>query len=297
MTTIVNGERIETAEIEAEADRLRPQYESYVQGSPGSGPEQLAEWARENLIERALFRQAAREMNVELPQAEIDKAYENEKDHAGDTPEAELKADIELRMRVERLIAENNAKVPGPTEQELKDFYEEHKEEMIVPEQIRAGHIVKHVNADADKQAAFEAILEIKMKLDAGEAFEDLATEHSDCPDRAGDLGWFSRGQMVEEFEDVVFAMKAGEVSDIFLTQFGYHIARVDDRRAAKTLPFQEVRDRIAAELVEQKRGAAAEEFIDALKAKATIEDADDERDEDMQTEHDTPEGADLPGK
>lgn len=294
MAVIVNGERIETPEIEAEADRLRPQYESYVQDSPGSGPEQLAEWARENLIERTLFRQAARAMDVEIPQADIDEVYEEEKDQAGDMPQAELKADIELRMRVERLIAENNAKVPEPAEQELKDFYEEHREEMMVPEQVRAGHIVKHVDADTDKQAAFEAILQIKMKLDAGEAFEALATEHSDCPERAGDLGWFSRGQMVEEFEDVVFAMKAGEVSDIFLTQFGYHIVRVDDRRAAETLPFEDVRDRIAAELLEQKRTTAAEEFIDALKAKATIE---DERDEDMQTEQDTPEGADLPGE
>ena len=277
MAMIVNGERIETTEIEAEADRLRPQYESYVQGSPGSGPEQLAEWARENLIERTLFRQAARAMDVEIPQTDIDEVYGNEKDHAGDIPEAELKADIELRLRVECLIAENNAKIPEPAEQELKDFYEEHKEEMIVPEQVRAGHIVKHVDADTDTQAAFEAILEIKMKLDAGEAFEDLATEHSDCPERAGDLGWFSRGQMVEEFEDVVFAMKAGEVSDIFLTQFGYHIARVDNRRVAETLPFEDVRDRIAEELLQQKRSTAGEEFIDALKARATIEDAADE--------------------
>jgi len=277
MAVIVNGERIETADIEAEADRLRPQYESYVQGSPDSGPKQLREWARENLIERALFRQAAREMNFKIPRADVDNAYEDEKDHAGAMSEAELKAEIELRMRVERLIAENNAKVPKPAEQDLKDFYAEHAEEMIVPEQVRASHIVKHVDASTDKQAAFEAILEIKMRLDAGEAFEALATEHSDCPDSAGDLGWFPRGQMVQEFEEVVFAMEPGQVSDIFLTQFGYHIARVDDRRAAEPLPFEDVGDRIAEELLQQKQTTAAEEFIDALKAKATIEDVEDE--------------------
>jgi len=84
---------------------------------------------------------------------------------------------------------------------------------------MRASHILvpKH-----------SQLLEIKKKLDNGEKFEDLARTYSQCPSkkRGGDLGWFSKGQMVKEFEEAVKALKIGEISEPVKTQFGWHLIK-----------------------------------------------------------------------
>ncbi len=280
MAWLVNGERVAPAEIDAEFERLKPHYDEYVRANDGdgqAGDEQLRGWARENVVERTVILQAARQMDVEIPQDEIDAAYEEVKDRAGDVSAEEVKADIELQMRVDRLMEEGVEEVPEPTEEELREFYEAHKEELVTPEQVHASHIVKNVDGFTDRKAAYEAILDVKMELAGGASFEQLAVRHSDCPENAGDLGTFGRGQMVGEFEDVIFAMKPGEVSDVFLTQFGYHIAKLHERVESRTIPLEEVRGAVADEVLKRKRGEAVEAFVDSLKAKAVIEEAADE--------------------
>ncbi|MGB2821548.1 MAG: peptidylprolyl isomerase [Phycisphaerae bacterium] len=280
MAWLVNGEKIDAAGIDAEFERLKPHYDEYVRANDPDGEssdEQLREWARENVIERAVVLHAARRMDVEVPREEIDAAYEEVKDRAGDVPAEEVKADIELQMRVDRLMKEGVGEAAEPTEEELREFYEAHREELTTPEQVHASHIVKHVDGFTDKKAAYEAILDVKMELAGGASFEQLAARHSDCPESAGDLGTFGRGQMVQQFEDVVFSMKPGEVSDVFLTQFGYHVAKLHERIESRTIPLEEVRDAIADEVLKRKRAGAVEEFVDSLKAKAVIEEVADE--------------------
>lgn len=276
MALIVNGEKVSPDEIDNEVERLRPHYEEYTAGAEGAGQEQLRQWARENVIERTLVMQAAREAPAEIPQADIDAAYGQIEDSAGDDDPAAVKADIEQQIRLERLMDEAAKDVKPPTDRERRDFYEEQTERFTVPEQVRASHIVKHVGGQVDRKTAFEAILEVKMELDRGADFEELAAEHSDCPEDAGDLGYFARGQMVREFEDVAFGMKAGQVSDVFQTSYGYHICRVVDRKAEALVPFEEVTDDIEQEILRQRREKAIEDFVDSLKDKATIEEAAD---------------------
>ena len=279
MATMVNGERIDAGDIDAEVERLRPHYEAHVQADDDSGEaglEQLREWATENLIERALVLQAARATPVEVPRAEIDAAYEEVHDQAGDAPAEEVKAEIELRMRVDRLMDQHVADVAEATDEELRAFYDEHRERFTAPEQVRASHVVKHVHGP-DKQPAFEAAMAARMEIAGGASFEEVVTAHSDCPEDAGDLGTFGHGEMVQEFEDVVFAMKVGEVSDVFETQFGYHIAKLYEHRAAREMPFEQVRDDIARELLDSRRQEAVEAFVDSMKATATIEEVPDE--------------------
>ena len=276
MALIVNGEKVAPDEIDNEVERLRPDYEEYTAGAEGAGEEQLREWARENVIERKLMMQAAREAPAEIPQADIDAAYNDIKDRVGDEDAAAVKADIEQQMRLERLMDEAAKDAKPPTEEEQREFYDQHPEHFTMPEQVRASHIVKHVGGQVDRKTAFEAILEVKMELDRGGDFEDLATKHSDCPENAGDLGYFARGQMVQEFEDVAFGMKIGEVSEIFQTTFGYHICKLADHRAEALVPFEEVTDDIGQEMLRQRREKAVEDFVDRLKEKATIEEVAD---------------------
>jgi parvulin-like peptidyl-prolyl isomerase len=113
---------------------------------------------------------------------------------------------------------------------------------------------------------------QILKELRDGADFDEMARKHSDCPENAGDLGFFPRGSMVQGFEDVVFGMEVGQTSDVFKTEFGYHIARVSDTKPAMPCPLEDVREVIVRELTEQTRQKAIEKFIDAQKAKAVIE-------------------------
>ena len=273
MKITVNGEELDNALIEQEVERLTPDYERYIEENQADPPEgQLEEWAVENIVERMLMMQAAKDLDAEIPADQIDAAFEEVKDNIGETPEADVRAEIELQMKVDLLMQKMVDDVPTPPDAELKAYYDENLEMFVRAEQVRASHIIKHVNPSVDRETAFAQIVEIQTQLNAGASFEELASQHSDCPDSAGDLGFFERGQMVEEFEKVAFSMDVGQISDIFLTDFGYHIVKVQDRIPGGAVPFEDVKEQLGEHLLEQAKSHAVEVFLDDLKDKATIE-------------------------
>jgi parvulin-like peptidyl-prolyl isomerase len=110
--------------------------------------------------------------------------------------------------------------------------------------------------------------------LTNGASFETVVDKYTDCADSGGDLGFVSRGQMVEEFEDVVFNLGEGQISDVFRSRFGFHIAKVYTRQPAAVPPLEEIKDQVTEAVNEQMRSAAIDAFIDQLRSKATIEEA-----------------------
>lgn len=280
---IVSGEKIDDATIQREVERLRPHYEQVFRDKdPQQRETQLLDWSRENVIERVLLNRYARENYPQIPAAEVDRAFEAIKKQCGDTNqlhsefgsdnEQEVKQHIELHMRVERMLAEVSADMPEPSPQDIERFYQENKEQFESPEQVRVAHIVKHIDWQADENAARETINKAHEELKSGAIFETAAAKYSDCPDRGGDLGYITRGQMVEEFEDVVFNLGVNQTSPVFRTRFGFHIARVYDRRPAAIAPLKEVRQRVVSELKEQMRSREIDDFVDQLRSKAEIE-------------------------
>jgi parvulin-like peptidyl-prolyl isomerase len=150
-------------------------------------------------------------------------------------------------------------------------YYARFKAEFLRPEMVHAAHIVKNVDEATSEADALKAIQNVMHLLKIGEKFEELADEYSDCPGRGGDLGFFARGQMVEDFESVVFALKPGGMSDIFRSPFGFHIAKVYERKPAGIPRFGEIRDDIERALWEHAKQAAISEFVGQLRAKADI--------------------------
>ncbi|MGD9568553.1 MAG: peptidylprolyl isomerase [Sedimentibacter sp.] len=126
------------------------------------------------------------------------------------------------------------------SDEEIKDFYEKHKDTFITDEMVSASHIL----VDTEEKAN-----EILEDITDGLSFEDAASQYSSCPSKqaGGALGQFGRGQMVQEFEDAAFSMNAGEISAPVKTQFGYHIIKVTDhtpkRNASLEEVYQEVKD------------------------------------------------------
>lgn len=162
----------------------------------------------------------------------------------------------------------------SPTEAELRSRYDAMKESFKTSDAARTQHILFRVeaNATAAEQAAIEnKARDIAARLRAGADFAALAREHSQDPGSAangGDLGFMEKGQTVPEFDQAIFSLPLGTISDPVKTTYGYHIIRVNERRAGGTKPFEEVRDQIAQQLTESRAAEVARERIAQVKAR-----------------------------
>jgi parvulin-like peptidyl-prolyl isomerase len=125
----------------------------------------------------------------------------------------------------------------------------------------------EHNSEESARAAIEEALADIK----AGVPFEEVADKHSDCAGNGGDLGWFPRGEMVEEFEEIVFNLPIGGMSDPFRSSFGFHIAKVYGRKPPGVRPLADVREEIVGVLNQERQQKALEDYLDALRAKADI--------------------------
>ena len=146
------------------------------------------------------------------------------------------------------------------TEDEVRGYYDTHKDEMTEGETVNASHIL----VDSEEKAT-----EILAAINAGElTFEDAAREHSSCPSSAqgGNLGDFGRGQMVPEFDTACFEMEEGEVRGPVQTQFGYHLIRLNKKNAAEPLSYNDVRSTLYEQLTREKQQNAYQSKINQLK-------------------------------
>ncbi len=260
MTLKVNNELIEDEIIRDEVRNLRMRLaEAMPDEDPSTIEARAKEWARENVIERVLLRQAALADPEPVPPEVIEKA--------GGNP-----AEVEMQFRVERLAIRHAGRIAPPKNKDVIDYYKHHRDEMVIPEAVRAAHIIKNVDENTTEEASLAAMRVAEERLKAGEAFETVANEVSDCPGNGGDLGWFPRGEMVPEFEAVVFSMKPGEVSPIFRSPFGFHIAKVYAHPEERLATFDEARPNIERQIMTEKHRKALERLCDYLRARATVE-------------------------
>ena len=155
------------------------------------------------------------------------------------------------------------------TDSEINAYYEDHPDEFVQEEQVQARHILLQINPTRTQDQAELEMQEIRQRLDAGEDFAALALELSDDPGsktRGGDLGFFSRGQMIPEFENAAFDAQPGDLVGPVRTDFGYHLIEVLAKQPAGKKPLDEASEAIRAQLLgERSRAVAetkAEEFV-----------------------------------
>lgn len=210
----------------------------------------------QELIEQRLILQKAKELDIRLNEDNIRKYAENYiKQLKSQYPsEAEFRQDLAKSQTTENELLEyyiDKLRENALTEQlverfvsakavvsetEMRNFYEAHKDSLAVrPITWETGMILKDIKAsqEAENQKLSE-IRAIYQRIMNGEDFAAVAASDSDCPSKArgGDLGFFSKGMMVKPFEDAAFTLNVGEVSDIVKTQFGYHIIKLEEKRA-----------------------------------------------------------------
>ena len=156
---------------------------------------------------------------------------------------AKAKKEILAQMAVNTVL-----KNVAVSEEEVKAYYDANAEQFKEGETAHA----KHILVDSEEKA-----LEIMDAIVKGEtAFEDAAREFSSCPSNAqgGDLGEFGRGQMVPEFDQVAFEAEIGQVVGPVKTQFGYHLVKVENRKEASVMAFDEVKSYIEGTMLQQKQ-------------------------------------------
>lgn len=182
------------------------------------------------------------------------------------------------QARIEYVVLDLEALKKGITvpEDDLRKFYTENQARFTVAEERRARHILVKAEKDAapdvkqKAKAKAEGLLAEIRKNPA--AFEELARKNSDDPGSAaqgGDLDFFGRGAMTKPFEDAAYALKAGEVSPVIESDFGYHIIRLDAVRGGEKKPFEAVRtgieDDVRRQLATKKWAEAAEDFTNTV--------------------------------
>ncbi len=150
-------------------------------------------------------------------------------------------------------------------EAEEKAFYEENPDLFEAQAQVSAKHIlVENENSAND----------IAKEIADGLAFEEAAKKYSTCPskEQGGDLGYFSKGQMVPEFEKAAFEGEIGKVIGPVQTQFGYHLIRVEDKKEGSVVPFEEVQNQIHQQLIQNKQKEVYDTKVKELEAKYGVE-------------------------
>lgn len=152
-----------------------------------------------------------------------------------------------------------------PTEEEVLNFYNEHSEEFDSKKQVEASHILVEDKEKAD---------EIYEKIKSGEDFSKLAKNFSNCPSKenGGNLGKFGQGQMVKEFDEVVFKMEKGEISKPVKTQFGYHIIKLEEVYPEKRNSLEDVKDQVYGQAKRFKEQEVYSKKIKELSQKHNIE-------------------------
>ena len=284
MPLVVNGQTIDDAVIEQEFSAIKAHYESLGSISCCERDDEFRGYARDNITFRALLTQEAQRTIAEPGAEEVTRAFDKLKgEHGGGdqfyasvglSPEQDglIQRDLSVNLQVESLRDSACQSLPAPTEAECRAYYEGNIEQFSDEDEVRASHIFKSVRETEKREAIFKALCEVRQRLVDGADFTELAREHSDKPEEEIDLGFFKRGELMDEFEIVTFSMKAGEVSPVFATQHGFHLAKVTERKAGQPKPFESVRADIESELTAQRQDAKLQQLVDKLKKTAKIE-------------------------
>ena len=255
----VNGEQVTKADLERMIKTMEQQAGAPV---PAERRDEIYRGAIDRLVTYTLLKQESKTRGVKIDEAEIDAkvqevkgqfptqdAFEKALKDRSMTVES-FKTDARNDLSVNKVMETAVASVPGPSDAEAKDFYAKNPDKFKQTEQVRASHILVRVPSDADAKTRARAKAEIDgvlKQVKSGGDFAKLAQQHSQDGSAAqgGDLGFFPRGQMVPEFDQVAFSLPVGQVSGIVTTQFGYHILKVTDKKPARTVPFEEAAPQI----------------------------------------------------
>ena len=282
----VNESRISKSDVARRTLQLQPFFKSTQ-----LSPEDQKKYVNNELVERELLVQAAKAAGLSTTEAEVDtewkqlisaqyngdtEAFERDLKRSSYTPRlfreelAERILSRQMRTKIQQNIS--------PGEDELKAYYEVHKQDYMAPERVSAQHILFHIDEEQSngEAKALQKARQVLALIQAGQNFATLAKAHSDDTtnnEKGGQLPLFSKGEMVEAFEKAVWPMKPGEVSSAPVkTDFGYHLILRGKTYAAGPKPFEEARPIFEERLKLEAQEKAVQSWLKSQKQAASIE-------------------------
>lgn len=286
VVAVVNDEIITQQDV----DQLKAVlYAQYVQEYQGEDllkkMEEVGKDLLRQMIEDKLILSRAKELSIRVSEDEINERLRYIKNNFpseeafNDTLEAQgiTVANLKDRYRdqllmkkvVELEIRSRVSVLPS----EIAKYYEEHRPEFKREEKYKVSHILIKAADDISFELAKVEIDDIYNKLKQGYDFSELAKEYSQGPNKetGGDMGYISRGEMLEELDQVIFSLKPGEFSEPVKSKIGYHILKVEDISNSGYFSLEEAKGDIENFLFQQKLKEKLDEWVSELKSKAYI--------------------------
>jgi len=305
----VNNEIVTRTEYVRSRDQLKQEVQ---QQDPANADRAFAEKQRDvlrDLIDQQLLLQKGKDLGITGDTELIKRLDEMRKEMKLETLEElekaaeaqgasyeDFKQNLRNQIVTQRVIGQEVGSHLAMNKDDVKKFYDQHKAEMERPEQVRLSEILiapktpakpaANASADAKPEPPSEAETEAALaaaqtkaqdvldQIHKGGKFADLAKKYSDGPSAkdGGDLSYFKRGTLSKELEDKVFALKAGEVTDVIRTKQGYVILQASEHQVAGIPPMKEVEPRIQDALYMQKLQPALRAFLTTLREEAFID-------------------------
>ena len=283
----VNGEAVTKADFDRAVQALEARAGGPV---PPEQRDQVLRGVLDQLIGYRALVQETKARNIAVPDGEVDARIGQIR---GQFPSEEaftqmlaqrkltleqVKSDARQDMAISKLIETEIASKIAVKPDQVTDFYAKNPDQFKQGESVRASHILISVPKGADaatKAQARTKAEQVLKEVKAGKDFAALATQYSGDPGSAakgGDLGFFQQGQMVGPFNDVAFSLAPGTVSDLVETDFGFHIIKVAEKKAGRTIPLEEVKPQVEQYLEQMNRQEQTDAFVNGLKAKGKIE-------------------------
>jgi peptidyl-prolyl cis-trans isomerase C len=287
----VNGQEVIEEEVSEEVTKIAEMQKKRM--PPGMEmPETMNQQIRNRVVdmkvEQVLLDQEMEKNDLTLSDDQIleeIKKIAGQRDQSMEDVEAEvakmgmtlddLKVQIGIQMK-QKILMESVNPDAVVTEADAKKFYDENPQHFVQKDQVKASHILcgKRGIKEDEYPAELEKIEAAKARLDAGEAFEEVAKDVSTCPSSAkgGDLGFFGKGQMDPAFEKAAFELEVGQTTGVVKTSFGYHLIKLTDKKEAETKSFEEAEEQITQFLTRQKQQGFWAEYSKTMREDATIE-------------------------
>lgn len=287
----VNGDAIKAAEVDAAIGKILAQRGMPIDALPPGQRDQAVRSMLDDLILDKLVSKAS--ADIAVAPADVDSEFAKIRQRRGGTDDEikkelskmgmtieSLKSEIGTRMKQRRWVDEQiKGKFKDPSDTDAKEFYEKNPQHFEQPEQVRASHILFRLeqNATPEQITAASKKAEGAIARTAKEDFAKLADELTEDPSgkgQGGDLNYFPRkGAMVEPFAEAAFKLQKDEVAkEPVRSNFGYHVIKVTDRKAASKQSFDEAKTQIVEFLGREKKNAAVEEVLKNLRDTAKID-------------------------
>lgn len=278
----VDGVAITIEQLDAATTRALQRYKSHGKALAPKLEASIRQGVLQRMIDNQVIANAAKAHGLKVTDADVEREFAKSKarypsseafsrylEASGRTEET-LRDELRQNLLVERVVEKLQGTITVSAER-ISEHFEANRPRYEQPEQIRAARIVIAGDDDAATRELADRVY--KQATAKGTDFGELARIHSRGPEqgRSGELGWFKRGKYGNDFDEVVFKLKPGSVSEPFRTKSGYQIVKVMDRRPARSRELSEVKDTIRATLEQAERSKRERDVIRRLKAEAEI--------------------------